>query len=103
MLGLKRIDQRVNVHNGPTRGIDEMRAPLHSRQLGGADHPMSLWSLRYVKGDEIGRFQQYIEGMRGPSVAERQLGLDIVIDDLHSQGFGKQSNLSSDVTVTDNA
>ena len=36
----------------------------------------------------------------GARVPQRQFGFDIEIDDLHSEGFGKQAHLSSDVAVT---
>ena len=61
MLRLQRVYQRVDIHDGSTRGIDEMGALLHPRQLGCADHPMGLWSFRNVQRDKVGGLQQNIE------------------------------------------
>ena len=95
--------KRIDVDHAAARGIDQVRARLHPRDLRGADHPARGRGIRHMQGDHVGFRQQLVEVDRSTRVAERELGLDVVEQHLHAQCFGQHADLGADVAVTDDA
>jgi hypothetical protein len=54
-----------------------------------------------VQGHDVGTGQQVIQAEGRLGIAQGQLGLDVVVDHLHAQGFGHHADLGADVAVTD--
>ncbi|CAM4433948.1 hypothetical protein STPA111741_17515 [Stenotrophomonas pavanii] len=99
----QRCVQRVDVDHGAARGVDQVRALAHLRQLGAADHPLRGRGLRHVQGDDVGAGQQVVQAGRGTRIAQRQLGFHVVEDHLHAQRFGQHADLGADVAIADDA
>ena len=64
MLGLERSHQRVDIHHGAARRVDQLRARFHARQLRRADHAMRLRRFGHVQRHDVGRFEQRVERRR---------------------------------------
>ncbi len=56
-----------------------------------------------MQGDDIGAFEQIVQAVGGPCIAQRQLGFDVVEDHAHPQAFGQHAHLGADVAVADDA
>jgi hypothetical protein len=95
--------ERLEIHHGAARGVEQRGTRLHPGQLPGGDHAASLRRVGHVQRDDVGAFQQRVERAHRPGVAERQLGDDVVVDHLHAQRFGEHAHLGADVAVADDA
>ena len=80
-----------------------MRARLHPREFGGADHQLGRRRFRHVQGDDVAAGEQRVQPAGMTRVAERELGLDVVVDDVHAERFGHHPDLGADVAVADDA
>ena len=103
MLVAKRADQRVDIDDRSARRVDQARARLHARQFRLADHLKRLRRLGDVQRHDVRDLQQLVERRRRARVAERQLGLDVVVEDAHPERLGKQADLRADVPVPDDS
>ena len=52
---------------------------------------------------DVGARKQIVEPLRRARIAEREFGLDIVIDHLHAEAFGEYADLRADMAVADDA
>ena len=58
---LERPRQAFFVDDGPARGVDEKRRPLHARERAPIDHVTRRRRQRRVNRDDIRRNQQFVE------------------------------------------
>ena len=93
--------QRIDVDHGAARGIDQVRARLHRRQLRRADHVLGGRGFGHMQGDDVGAGQQVLQRGCRLRIAQRQLGLDVVVDHLHAQRLGHDPDLGADMAVAD--
>jgi hypothetical protein len=70
---------------------------------GRTDHVLRGRRFRHVQGHDVGTFQQVIQPAAAARIAERQLGLDVVIDHRMPSAFGQHADLRADVAVADDA
>ena len=103
LLGFDRGRERVEIDDRPAAQVDEVRALLHHRELGGADHALRLRRLRHVQRDEVARAQQRLERVDGLVVPHRERGPDVIGDDAHAHRLGEHADLRADVPVADDA
>jgi hypothetical protein len=103
MAALQRVGQRVDVHHGAARGVDEVGARLHGGELGAADQVFRLRRLGHVQGDDIALAEQGGELGDGARVAEREPAGDVVVEHAHAQVLGEDAELRADVAVADDA
>ena len=54
MARLQRLDQRVYVHRGAARGVDEDRAVLHGGEFLSAHQAAALGREAHVQADRVG-------------------------------------------------
>ena len=102
---LDRLVQRLLVHERAARGVDEVGARLHARELLAADQPARLLVQRGVQRHEVGLLQQRLErdqldADRGGALAgdERVVG-----DDAHLEGARTLGHARADAPEADDA
>jgi hypothetical protein len=87
----------------PARGVDELRALLHARELLRAHHALRERRLRDVEGHDVRRLEQLLQGRHHARVAQGQLGHDVVEADVHPQRLRHHRELRADVAVAHDA
>ncbi|SAJ27361.1 Uncharacterised protein [Enterobacter cloacae] len=102
MLTLQRVAQCRNIDHRAARGVDQQRARLHQRQLFRPHHVFGGRIFRHVQADHVAHIQQIREMLHLRRVTQRQLAFDIVEKHVHAEGFRQNTELRTDVAVTDN-
>ncbi|MCY1210298.1 hypothetical protein D9M72_219820 [compost metagenome] len=95
--------QRVDVHHRAARGVDQNGAAAHAPDGCGVHDLFGGLAARHVQGHDVGLLQQIVQRPGGAGVAQRQLGLDVVVDHAHAQAFGQRADLRADIAVAHDA
>ena len=87
VTGLESGGESFKVDDGSSGVVDEVRAVLHESELGSADEVLGFWELGNVESDEVGGGEEFGEVGDLSSGSEGHDGNDVVVDDLHSEGW----------------
>ena len=95
--------QRGVVHDEASGQVEEQRATTHLGEVGLAEQALVGRPAVDVQGDDISVGEQFGHRQRPARVAESELVVRVVEDDLHAEVLGQHRKLRADVAVADDA
>eukprot|EP00128_Syssomonas_multiformis_P013392 Colp12_sorted_trinity150504_noHs@33563 len=103
MALLKSLSSSLNIDNIAAGQVEKVAALLHLEDASAAHEVAGLVSSRDVQTDKVGGLEKFIEGFDVLSGTHRELGDNIVVDDLQADSLSKNGKLATDMAITDDA
>jgi hypothetical protein len=99
---LEAVDEGGDIDDFTSSVVEEVSSVLHLRDLFGTDEVGRFGEFGNVESDEITLVEKGFESVDLLGGSEGHDRDDIVVEDRHSHRFGKDRELRTDVTVSDN-